>query len=229
MPTPNLSVNSQPNTLMRREMRPSAFGIRPASSLQTISPRPHPLRIAVVGNHLPRQCGIATFTTDLCDAIAAEYGAAGVFVAAVNDHQSSYFYPARVRFEIAEGDLSSYRSTANFLNASNVDLVCVQHEYGIYGGNAGSYLLELLKHLTMPVVTTLHTVLREPNRDQRFVLQQIAARSDRLIVMSEYSTRVLKDVFGVPGEDARQGSNHALESLVGRQQAEREQYSLSPD
>ena len=200
MPTPNLSVNSQPNALMRREMLPSAFGIRPASSLQAISPGPHPLRIAVVGNHLPRQCGIATFTTDLCDAIAAEYGAAGVFVAAVNDRQSSYLYPARVRFEIAEGDLSSYRSTANFLNASNVDLVCVQHEYGIYGGNAGSYLLELLKHLTMPVVTTLHTVLREPNRDQRFVLQQIAARSDRLIVMSEYSSHVLKDVFGVPGE-----------------------------
>src|ERR1035441_9314795 len=101
---------------------------------------------------------------------------------------------------MTEGDLSSYRSTANFLNTSNVDLVCVQHEYGIYGGNAGSYLLELLKHLAMPVVTTLHTVLREPNRDQRFVMQQIAARSDRLIVMSEYSSRVLKDVFGVPGD-----------------------------
>jgi glycosyltransferase involved in cell wall biosynthesis len=105
-----------------------------------------------------------------------------------------------VRFEIAERDISSYRATANSLNAGNVDLVCLQHEYGIFGGNAGSYVLQLLQHLTMPVVTTLHTVLREPSLDQRIVMQQIAARSDRLIVMSDYSSRVLQDVFGVPGE-----------------------------
>jgi glycosyltransferase involved in cell wall biosynthesis len=158
------------------------------------------MRIAVVGNHLPRQCGIATFTTDLCDAITAEYGAAGLLVAAVNDPQSSYSYPARVRFEIAEGDISSYRETAHYLNAGNVDLVLLQHEYGIYGGSAGSHVLELLKRLTMPVVTTLHTVLRQPDPDQRMVMQQIAALSDRLIVMSEYSSRVLHEVFGVPGE-----------------------------
>jgi glycosyltransferase involved in cell wall biosynthesis len=136
----------------------------------------------------------------LCDAISAEYGASGLLVGAVNDHQSSYAYPARVRFEIAEGDISSYRATADFLNSSNVDLACLQHEYGIYGGNAGSYILELLKRLTMPVVTTLHTVLRQPDHYQRIVMQQIAALSDRLIVMSEYSSRVLETVFGVPGE-----------------------------
>jgi glycosyltransferase involved in cell wall biosynthesis len=156
--------------------------------------------VALVGNHLPRQCGIATFTTDLCDAIAAEYGPAGLSVTAVNDPQSSYVYPARVRFEIAECDISSYRATANSLNASNVDLVCLQHEYGIFGGNAGCYVLQLLQQLTMPVVTTLHTVLRRPDLDQRIVMQQIAARSDRLIVMSDYSSRVLQDVFGVPCE-----------------------------
>jgi glycosyltransferase involved in cell wall biosynthesis len=154
----------------------------------------------VIGNHLPRQCGIATFTTDLSNAITAEYGAAALSVVAVNDAQSSYAYPARVRFQIAEGDISSYRATANFLNASGVDLVCLQHEYGIFGGKAGSHVLELLRRLTMPVVTTLHTVLSQPDRDQRIVMQQIAARSDRLIVMSEYSSRVLRDIFGVPGE-----------------------------
>jgi glycosyltransferase involved in cell wall biosynthesis len=200
MSAPSSFVHSQPNTLMRREPPPPGFGANSATSLQVIRPRPHPLRIAVVGNHLPRQCGIATFTTDLCDAITAEYGAAELLVVAVNDHQSSYAYPARVRFEIAEGDISSYRATANSLNARNVDLVCLQHEYGIYGGNAGSYVLELLKHLTMPVVTTLHTVLRQPDRDQRIVMQQIAARSERLVVMSEYSSRVLQEVFGVSGE-----------------------------
>jgi glycosyltransferase involved in cell wall biosynthesis len=185
---------------MRREPPPPAFGTKAASSLQVVPPRLHPLRIAVIGNHLPRQCGIATFTTDLCDAITAEYGGAGLLVGAVNDHQSSYAYPARVRFEIAEGEISSYRATADYLNAGNIDLVCLQHEYGIYGGNAGSYVLELLKRLTMPVVTTLHTVLRQPDYYQRTVMQQIAALSERLIVMSEYSSRVLESVFGVSGE-----------------------------
>jgi glycosyltransferase involved in cell wall biosynthesis len=105
-----------------------------------------------------------------------------------------------VRFELSEGDLSSYKAAADFLNSSNVDLVCLQHEYGIYGGKAGSHVLRLLQHLEMPVVTTLHTVLREPDVDQLIVLQEIAARSDRLIVMSEHSSQFLQDVFRVPSE-----------------------------
>src|SRR3984957_14411609 len=96
-----------------------------------------PSRIAVIGNHLPRQCGIATFTTDLCDAISTEFGASGVQVVAVNDARSKYIYPTRVRSEITESDLSSYRATAERLNACDVDLVCLQHEYGIFGGKAG--------------------------------------------------------------------------------------------
>ena len=154
----------------------------------------------MIGNHLPRQCGIATFTTDLCNAIAAEYGAAQLSVVAINDGQSSYSYPERVRFEISEGDLASYRAAAEFLNAENVDLVCLQHEYGIFGGKSGNHIIELLKHLKMPVITTLHTVLREPNLDQRVVMHKIAARSERLIVMSQYSSRVLQEVFRVPAE-----------------------------
>ncbi|MFY9854072.1 MAG: glycosyltransferase family 4 protein [Terracidiphilus sp.] len=152
----------------------------------------------MIGNHLPRQCGIATFTTDLCDAIAAEYGAAQLSVVAINDGQSSYLYPERVRFEICESDLASYRAAAEFLNAENVDLVCLQHEYGIFGGKSGNYIIELLKHLKMPVITTLHTVLREPNLDQRVVMHKIAARSERLIVMSQHSSRILREVFRVP-------------------------------
>jgi glycosyltransferase involved in cell wall biosynthesis len=196
----SISLNSQPNALMRREILPSAFGKDSPSRLQLMPSRPLPLRVAVVGNHLPRQCGIATFTTDLCDAMAAEYGTGEPLVVAINDPRSSYAYPARVRFEIDEGDLSTYRAAASFLNGSNVDLVCLQHEYGIFGGNAGSHILQMLQRLTMPVVTTLHTVLRQPDIHQRFVMQQIAARSERLIVMSEYSSRVLQDVFGVPDE-----------------------------
>jgi glycosyltransferase involved in cell wall biosynthesis len=132
--------------------------------------------------------------------MAAEYGAGGTSVVAINDPQSAYAYPARVRFQIEEGNITSYRAAADFLNASHADLVNLQHEYGIFGGNAGSHVLELLRHLTMPVVTTLHTVLRQPDLHQQSVMRQIAARSERLIVMSEYSSRVLQSVFGVPSE-----------------------------
>jgi glycosyltransferase involved in cell wall biosynthesis len=200
MSASNITLNSQLRTSILRDAPTLVFGRTPAFTLQPAPSRPLPARIAVIGNHLPRQCGIATFTTDLSDAISAEYGAASLSVVAVNDPHSSYAYPTRVRFQIAEGDLFSYRATANFLNAGGVDLVCLQHEYGIFGGKAGSHVLELLQRLTMPVVTTLHTVLSQPDLDQRIVMQQIAACSDRLIVMSEYSSRVLRDIFGVPGE-----------------------------
>jgi glycosyltransferase involved in cell wall biosynthesis len=166
--------------------------------MERISNRSNPTRIAVIGNYLPRQCGIATFTTDLCNAIAAEYKTSELSVVAVNDPLSPYAYPARVRFEITEGDISSYRAAASYLNSRDIDIVCLQHEYGIYGGKAGSHILELLKHLRMPVVTTLHTVLREPDVDQRSVLKEIAARSERLVVMSEHSSRFLQEIFGVP-------------------------------
>jgi len=200
MPAPNISETSQPNPLRRGQARPRELEGELESPLKPLLHRSLPFRIAVIGNHLPRQCGIATFTTDLCDAISAEYGANGLSVVAVNDHQASYAYPARVGFEIAERDISSYWTTAAYLNSSNVDLVCLQHEYGIFGGNAGAHVIQLLRQLTMPVVTTLHTVLRKPDVDQRIVMEQISARSDRLIVMSDYSSHVLEDVFGVPGD-----------------------------
>jgi glycosyltransferase involved in cell wall biosynthesis len=159
-----------------------------------------PSRIAVVGNYLPRRCGIATFTADLCDAIHAEYGVTELLALPVNDTDEGYEYPARVRFELAEDNLASYRQAADFLNFSNIDLVCLQHEYGIFGGRAGGHILELLRRLRMPFVTTLHTVLREPNPDQHRVMGEIATLSDRLIVMSQQSVEILKEVFHVPAD-----------------------------
>ncbi len=159
-----------------------------------------PNRIAVVGNYLPRRCGIATFTTDLCDALHAEFGATELLALPVNDTEEGYEYPARVRFELSEDNLASYRQAADFLNFSNIDLVCLQHEYGIFGGNAGAHILELLRRLRMPFATTLHTVLRDPSPDQRTVMEEIATLSDRLIVMSQQSATILQEVFHVPGE-----------------------------
>jgi glycosyltransferase involved in cell wall biosynthesis len=168
-------------------------------TLAPVSPRPAlPTRIAIVGNYLPRRCGIATFTTDLCDALHAEYGTTELLALPVNDTEEGYNYPARVRFELPEGVLASYRQAADFLNFSNVDLVCLQHEYGIFGGRAGGHILELLRHLQMPLVTTLHTVLRDPTPEQRAVTEEIAALSDRLIVMSQQSADILREVFHVP-------------------------------
>ncbi len=162
-------------------------------------PKPFcPTRVAVIGNYLPRQCGIATFTVDLCDSLAAENATATLFAVAVNDADAEYSYPERVRFELREGDLSTYRSAAEFLNFNNVDLVCVQHEYGIFGGEAGSHILWLLRSLKMPIVTTLHTVLRDPNPAQRQVMEELAVLSDRLIVMSERSSQFLQDIYQVP-------------------------------
>jgi glycosyltransferase involved in cell wall biosynthesis len=170
----------------------------------TLTPVPSrptlPNRIAIVGNYLPRHCGIATFTTDLCDAIHGEYASTELLALPVNDTQEGYDYPVRVRFELAEENLTSYRQAADFLNFSNVDLVCLQHEYGIFGGRAGGHILELLRGLQMPFITTLHTVLREPNADERAVMDEIAKLSDRLIVMSQQSAEILQEVFHVPPE-----------------------------
>ncbi len=171
---------------------------RPASLTPVPTRSVLPSRIAVVGNYLPRRCGIATFTTDLCDALHAEYGTTELLALPVNDTEEGYAYPSRVRFELAEDNLASYRQAADFLNFSNIDLVCLQHEYGIFGGRAGAHILELLRRLRMPFATTLHTVLREPNPDERRVMEEIATLSDRLIVMSQQSAEILQEVFHVP-------------------------------
>ena len=160
---------------------------------------PLPTRIAVIGNYLPRECGIATFTTDLCNALAAEYGERRLFAIPANDPDSSYDYPEQVRMELTQEDIASYEQAADFLNFNSNDLVCLQHEYGIYGGAAGRYILALLRRLKMPLVTTLHTVLREPDANQRIVLEEIAQLSDRLIVMSELAAELLREVYAVPG------------------------------
>ena len=155
-------------------------------------------KIAFVGDYLPRKCGIATFTTDMVRSVAARFPAAECFVVPVNDRPEGYDYPPEVRFEIDEQDLDSYLRAADFLNFANTDVVCLQHEYGIFGGTAGSHILGLLRDLRMPVVTTLHTVLSNPNGDQRRVLTQLAELSARVVVMTERAKTFLMDVYGVP-------------------------------
>src|SRR6516225_644713 len=155
-------------------------------------------KIVFVGDHLPRKCGIATFTSDLLAAVAAAHPQSQCLAVAVTDIEGGYEYPDVVRFEIEEQDLSSYQRAADFLNISNVDIVCLQHEFGIFGGPAGSHVLALLRALKIPVVTTLHTILREPNSDQRQVMQELITRSTRLVVMAERGGKMLQEVFQAP-------------------------------
>jgi glycosyltransferase involved in cell wall biosynthesis len=158
-------------------------------------------KIAFVGDYLPRKCGIATFTYDLCTSVATQYPGSDSFVVPINDISQAYDYPAEVRFEIEEQEVDSYLRAADFLNFANTDIVSLQHEFGIFGGPAGSHVVRLLRDLRMPVVTTLHTVLRDPSAEQHRVLRQVAELSARLIVMSERARTFLRDVYNVP--DAR--------------------------
>jgi glycosyltransferase involved in cell wall biosynthesis len=157
-------------------------------------------RLAILGNHLPRQCGIATFTTHLAEAVTAAVPNLDAFVIAMNDAGRHHLYPPRVRFEIAQGDLGSYRRAADFLNVSQVDLLSVQHEYGIFGGRAGANVLALLRELRVPIVTTLHTVLSAPSLAQRAVIDELARLSQRLVVMSASGVALLSRVHGISGD-----------------------------
>jgi glycosyltransferase involved in cell wall biosynthesis len=160
----------------------------PKSSIRTI---------AMLGNHLPRRCGIATFTTDLSDAISREVPEVDCVVVAMNDVGVRHEYPPRVRFEIPEGAIEAYRRAADFLNVSSVDVVSVQHEYGIFGGKAGGHVLELLRDLRMPIVTTLHTILASPDPVQRAVMDALVGLSERVVVMSSDGAALLGSVHGV--------------------------------
>lgn len=168
--------------------------------MTVMSSQPEIRKIAFVGDYVPRRCGIATFTHDLLGALLSHDPQTECTVVAVNDGPEGYEYPPEVRFEIAEQELDGYHRAADFLNFSNVDLVCLQHEFGIFGGTAGGHILALIKDLRMPVVTTLHTVLLEPNADQRRVMQQLAQLSARLVVMSARGERILREVYKIPAE-----------------------------
>ncbi|MGC8644292.1 MAG: glycosyltransferase [Isosphaeraceae bacterium] len=155
-------------------------------------------KIAIIGNYLPRKCGIATFTYDVCTSVATQFPGSECFVVPVNDIPEGYDYPREVRFEIEEQELDSYLRAADYLNFSNADIVSLQHEYGIFGGPAGSHVIRLLRNLRMPIVTTLHTVIQEPSGEQRRVLDQVIDLSARVIVMTERARTFLREIYKVP-------------------------------
>lgn len=156
--------------------------------------------VVLIGNHLPRRCGIATFTTDLAKAIEENRPDSNCWVMSMNDRKEGYKYQSRVRFEIDQDQHNEYDLAADFLNMNQVDVVCLQHEYGIFGGNSGAYILELLRGIRMPVVTTLHTVLQNPDPGKLEVMKQLVELSDRLVVMSQRGAMFLREIYKVPEE-----------------------------
>jgi glycosyltransferase involved in cell wall biosynthesis len=157
-------------------------------------------RIAFIGNSLPRHCGIATFTTDLQQAIATSDADVETCIVAMTDNGNAYDYPSTVRCQIRDEKIEDYVRAAGFLNAGRFDAVSLQHEFGIFGGEAGSHIMEVLSRLTMPVITTLHTVLAEPAPAYRGVLDRVVDASSRIVVMAEKGRKLLRTVYQVPAE-----------------------------
>jgi glycosyltransferase involved in cell wall biosynthesis len=155
-------------------------------------------RIAFIGNHLPRRCGIATFTHDLHRAVALDRPDLETGVVTMTDPGSEYDYPPAICLEIHDESIGEYIQAAAFLNRGRYDVVCLQHEYGIFGGEAGGNIVELLSQLEMPVITTLHTVLATPTPIQHNVMQQIIGASTKLVVMAEKGHELLRSVHAVP-------------------------------
>ncbi|MFQ5806242.1 MAG: glycosyltransferase [Phycisphaerae bacterium] len=154
--------------------------------------------VAFIGTYLPRACGIATFTTELLHAISAEAPATRVIAAALNDRSDGYDYPPEVQFEIAQQRLADYRHAAEQLNVNCFDVVCVQHEYGIFGGSEGDHIVKLLGELHMPAVATFHTILKDPSPEQKRVLHELAGACDRVVAMSETGRRFLREIYDIP-------------------------------
>ncbi|MBN1115065.1 MAG: glycosyltransferase family 4 protein [Oligoflexia bacterium] len=154
--------------------------------------------IAFVGTYIPQKCGIATFTSDVRQAFCKQYSGVSSLVVPVCPKKKEFDYPAEARFEIIKDDFENYKSAADYINFQNTDIVCLQHEFGIFGGTEGSYVLGLLKNLNMPVVTTLHTILDQPNEDQKKVMHEITALSSRLVVMTEKGRSLLQSIYSTP-------------------------------
>jgi glycosyltransferase involved in cell wall biosynthesis len=163
----------------------------------------NPAKIAVIGSYVPRRCGIATFSADLLNAMSNDAPDTELWAVAMNDIPLGYDYRAEVQFEIGQRIVADYRSAVDFLNMNGVDAVSLQHEFGIYGGKAGSNVVRLLQNLRMPVVSTLHTVLEQPDKDQEQVIRAIGSLSDRVVVMSAHAAVILRKVYGIaPGRIA---------------------------
>ena len=170
--------------------------VRALQPVITPSTRPRLKRAAMIGNFPPRKCGIATFTHDTFDSLRLALPRTGWSLVVMEDKGGNHVYQKPVTHVLPQDDLAAYQATADELNRSGVDVVFLQHEFGIFGGNSGAHILTLLNRLQMPVVTTLHTVLQTPNPEQKRVLDDILRISSAVIVMTEMGADILERLHG---------------------------------
>ncbi|MDI7775958.1 glycosyltransferase family 4 protein [Asticcacaulis sp. EMRT-3] len=168
-------------------------GLLPPPEVKTCIKRP-----AIIGNFPPRQCGLATFTRDMYSCLSAALPKAHWNVIAINDPGAAYAYPDDVTHQLPQNDAQAYRALADTLNSDGTDILFVQHEFGIYGGPSGAYLIGLLERLSMPIITTLHTILENPNPEQRRVMRELIRLSATLVTMAEKGAEILRRIYGVP-------------------------------
>ncbi len=154
--------------------------------------------VIFVSSYIPRNCGIATFTHDLCQSMSQEIGGEMPKVVAISNVQGEYNYPSQVKFEIRRDSIRDYARAAEYINNSSAQLVSLQHEFGLFGGAAGNYLSVMLSHLKKPIVTTLHTILREPTKEYRKAFEDVIRYSYKVVPMSNIGVQLLKSVYNVP-------------------------------
>jgi len=167
------------------------------------------LRILFIGTYVPKECGIATFTSDLLNSVSGEYKDVHCEVIALNDPSETYNYPAEVVFQIERDKIEDYYRAADYINQSDADIVCLQHEFGLFGGDAGGYIYAILSGIDKPVITTMHTVIREPELEYRVSTEKLIRYSEKLVVMSQTAVDILKDVYEAP-EDKIEVIFHGL-------------------
>ncbi len=158
------------------------------------------LKVLFIGTYVPKECGIATFTYDLLNSVFGEDNDVHCEVIALNDPSETYNYPEEVVFQIERDNIEDYYLAADYINQSDVDIVCLQHEFGLFGGDAGDYIFALLSEINKPVITTMHTVIREPELEYRVSTEKLIRYSEKLVVMSQTAVDMLKDVYEAPGE-----------------------------
>jgi len=162
------------------------------------------MKIAFIGTYVPRECGIATFTNNLFNSVLnkndVEKKADTGFVVALNDNDLTYNYPEEVKLTIRQDYQSDYIEAVKYINLSGADLCILEHEFGIFGGENGVYVLPMLYRLEIPLIVTLHTVLKNPSYNEKAVLQEICKMAQKIVVMSHKAVEFLTEVYLVPAE-----------------------------
>lgn len=183
-------------------------------------------RIALIGGFRPRKCGIATFTTDIFEQLGVHHGDVAVDLHVMDDPKSPLVYEG-VRGLIRADRIEDYRNAARRINEDAVDAVWLQHEYGIFGGDAGDMVLELVDRVAAPLIVTLHTVLAEPSDKQRSVLEHLLRRASRVMVMSRHSMDLLQSVYGVSADRIVVIAHGAPDRPFGREEEHKARFGLA--